>query len=125
MALGSLEKEIMDILWSSEDESVREVYLRLKKTRTVAYTTVMTIMMRLSKKGYLKRKKQGNAYIYTAKKTKSQAVKDLVKYAFKNLTEEFGEVALAAFADEVDSISVKKKQKLSSRLKKQINEKRN
>ncbi len=123
MALGSLEKEIMNLMWSSKEESVRGVYLQLKKVRSIAYTTVMTIMMRLTKKGYLEREKRGNAYIYTAKNTKGHTVKDLVKSAFKKLTEDFGELALAAFIDQLDAIPQKKKQKIYADLKNHLNEK--
>ena len=56
--LGDLECEIMEIVWklssSNPTVTVREVYDALRKKREIAYTTVMTTMVRLSEKGLLK-----------------------------------------------------------------------
>ena len=65
-SLGSLEKEIMEILWKLKTASVRSVLNQLRKKREVAYTTIMTTMSRLHAKGVLKRHQDaGGAYIYT------------------------------------------------------------
>jgi predicted transcriptional regulator len=53
----------MQILWASGESSVREVSQRLN--RTLAYTTVMTTLERLFKKGLLDRRKSGRAFFYT------------------------------------------------------------
>ncbi|MFG1697194.1 BlaI/MecI/CopY family transcriptional regulator [Nonomuraea sp. NPDC049309] len=64
-ALGDLESAIMDRLWSyRRPTSVRDVLEDLRRDREIAYTTVMTVMDKLFKKGLLKRHPQGKAYIY-------------------------------------------------------------
>jgi len=61
-ALGSLELQIMDILWSESECSVRDVARFVG--RPLAYTTVMTTLDRLFKKGMLKRRKVERAFVY-------------------------------------------------------------
>jgi len=60
--------EILHHVWELGEASVAEVQKRILLDRKVAYTTVMTVMKNLSDKGYLKYRKQGLAYIYSAKK---------------------------------------------------------
>jgi predicted transcriptional regulator len=62
LALGTLELELMEILWSSGESSVRDVVPRLN--RPLAYTTVMTTLDRLFKKGLLDRHKSDRAFLY-------------------------------------------------------------
>jgi predicted transcriptional regulator len=63
-ALGRLEREVMDIVWRRDSQSVRDVQVQF--TRRVAYTTVMTTLDRLFKKGFVARAREGRAYVYTA-----------------------------------------------------------
>jgi len=62
---GELEMAIMDVMWAAESPCVvREVRERLHYGRPVAYTTVMTVMDILYRKGVLQRAKQGRAWRY-------------------------------------------------------------
>jgi predicted transcriptional regulator len=63
LALGSLEFELMEILWSRGADSVRDVVPKL--SRPLAYTTVMTTLDRLFKKGLLDRHKSDRAFVYS------------------------------------------------------------
>lgn len=54
----------MDVLWSGQEFAVREVQAQLAKP--IAYTTVMTTLDRLFKKGFVNRRRQGRAFLYTA-----------------------------------------------------------
>src|SRR5918996_750661 len=60
---GHLEAEVMEVLWRGADLAVRDVQAQL--TRTVAYTTVMTTLDRLFKKGFVNRRREGRAFRYT------------------------------------------------------------
>ena len=60
---GRLESEVMNVLWRGDALPVREVQAQL--TRNVAYTTVMTTLDRLFKKGFVTRRREGRAYLYT------------------------------------------------------------
>ena len=62
---GELEAAIMEVMWAAEDPCVvREVRERLRYNRPVAYTTVMTVMDILHRKGLLRRDKHGRAWRY-------------------------------------------------------------
>ena len=63
LALGNLELELMEILWLHGENSVRDVVPRL--SRPLAYTTVMTTLDRLFKKGLLDRHKSDRAFVYS------------------------------------------------------------
>jgi predicted transcriptional regulator len=63
LALGTLELELMEILWSRGESSVRDVVPLL--SRPLAYTTVMTTLDRLFKKGLLDRHKSDRAFFYS------------------------------------------------------------
>ena len=62
--LAPLELECMNALWPMGESTVREIHLRLAVARPRAYTTVMTIMDRLTQKGVVTRRKVGRAYRY-------------------------------------------------------------
>ena len=63
--LGSLEATVMDRLWAWEQPAlVREVLEDLQRERSIAYTTVMTVMENLHRKGVLARERDGRAYRY-------------------------------------------------------------
>ena len=62
---GDLEQAVMDVLWNSPAAlSVRDVQAELAGERALAYTTVMTVMDRLAKKGQLARELDGRAWRY-------------------------------------------------------------
>lgn len=64
-SFGELESVIMDRVWSAAAPlSVREVLEQLREERPLAYTTVMTVMDNLHRKGWLRRSQQGRAYLY-------------------------------------------------------------
>ena len=63
--LGELEAVIMDRLWEwGRPALVREMVDDLRDDRPIAYTTVMTVMDNLRKKGWLRRRQEGRAYLY-------------------------------------------------------------
>src|SRR6185295_2664269 len=68
--LGSLERDVLGLVWERGDSSVREVCGQLESN--VAYTTVMTTMDRLFKKGLLARRKVGRAFVYSATATRNE-----------------------------------------------------
>jgi predicted transcriptional regulator len=68
--LGPLEVSVMEILWARGESNVRDVIDRLG--RPLAYTTVMTTLDRLYKKGLLTRRKQERAFVYLAALTREE-----------------------------------------------------
>jgi len=67
-AIGPLEAEVLALVWEREPAAprVRDVYDDLRAGRSIAYTTVMTVMSNLVKKGLLARDTSGSAYLYRA-----------------------------------------------------------
>lgn len=64
-SFGELEERIMNVLWRREGPAtVRDVHAVLSKETPLAYTTVMTVMDRLWRKGVLERRPRGRAYEY-------------------------------------------------------------
>jgi predicted transcriptional regulator len=62
--LAPLELDCMNTLWPIGHATVREIRDRLAERRPRAYTTIMTIMDRLARKGIVERVKAGRAYVY-------------------------------------------------------------
>jgi predicted transcriptional regulator len=63
--LGELENAIMTRVWQwNRPVTVREVLLDLRSEREIAYTTVMTVLDKLYRKGWLRRERAGRAYRY-------------------------------------------------------------
>lgn len=56
---------MMEILWPLGEGSVKEIRSRLDPQRRLAYTTVMTVMVKMRRKGFLTQRKEGKAYFYS------------------------------------------------------------
>jgi predicted transcriptional regulator len=74
--LGTLEGQVLDAVWRLGRASVRDV--RAALDHAVAYTTVMTVLDRLYKKGVLERERAGRAYVYSAAASSEQLQSSLV-----------------------------------------------
>ena len=72
--LGTLEAAVMDVLWTAGGAlTVREVLERLPVQRNLAYTTVMTVLGNLHRKGVVERDPAGRAYQYRASASREAA----------------------------------------------------
>lgn len=60
-----LELECLKALWVLGEGNVKAVQQHLEKHRRLAYTTVMTLLERLTRKGVVSRRKVGRAFLYT------------------------------------------------------------
>lgn len=72
--LGELELEVMKILWHQGKSSVLQVSEKLSKQKGYARTTILTIIQRLHKKGFLKRKKEDGVYRYEPTQKRQQVM---------------------------------------------------
>ena len=68
--LGHLEKKVMEVLWARGKSSVQDVVPLLN--RPLAYTTVMTTLDRLFKKGLLDRQESARAFVYTPRFSRTE-----------------------------------------------------
>jgi predicted transcriptional regulator len=92
--LGDLELKVMTILWTSRTPlGVAGVSERLQGDRLLAYTTIMTVLVNLFKKGVVDRAKQGKAYLYWAKEGQDKLANGLfdrlVRGYYNGQVEEF------------------------------------
>ncbi len=72
----------MDALWSSgRPSTVRDVLEELRRSREIAYTTVMTVMDILYQKGWLQRERESRAYRYWPTSSREQYVAELMRDA--------------------------------------------
>ncbi len=77
--LGDLEAAVMDRLWLwRRPTTVREVLEDLAPERKLAYTTIMTVMDNLHRKGLLTREQVGRAYRYSTVRSRSEHTADLI-----------------------------------------------
>jgi predicted transcriptional regulator len=90
-ALSEAQLEIMHVVWDGGEVTVTDVWNVLCRRRPVARNTVLTLMDRLEKKGWLKRRTDGPAHLYRAAApratTLGQVVRRLVDAAFAGSAE--------------------------------------
>jgi predicted transcriptional regulator len=99
--LGDLEAQVMEEVWKKKKASVKEIHQSLCEKKGLAYTTVMTVMDRLAKKGYLRRKKAGRSYIYEPALTQEKLSFFLAESVVGSFFKEFGSSALLSFLEKV------------------------
>ena len=85
--LGETEMEVLHHVWKLGEATVADVRERILEERTVAYTTIMTVMKNLAEKGYLQYRKEGVAYVYSparsANEVRQSLLGDLIRKVFK------------------------------------------
>lgn len=90
--LSDAQLEIMQIVWAQESATVTQVWQALCLQREVARNTVLTVIDRLVKRGWLSKTADGNAFLYSAtvdqKKTMGQVVRKMVETAFLGAADE-------------------------------------
>jgi|NGEPerStandDraft_6_1074524.scaffolds.fasta_scaffold02396_6 predicted transcriptional regulator len=76
-ALGELECAVLEHVWTLNEATVHDVVARME--RPLAYTTIMTTLDRLYRKGLLVRLKRGRAFVYTAACTKQDVQREIAR----------------------------------------------
>jgi predicted transcriptional regulator len=99
--LGDLECEIMELVWKKANPTVtvRDIYETLRQQRQIAYTTVMTTMVRLAEKGLLKVvDKAGLANCYVPAESRDQFIKSAVDRVLTIFLKEFPEESMQFYS---------------------------
>lgn len=92
----------MDLLWDADaSRLVRDVVSDLHPRRPLAYTTVMTVMDNLHRKGWLDRERDGRAWRYSTAVTREGYAARLMNDALEDSTNRAG--ALARFVEQIDA----------------------
>ena len=105
--LGKLESEVMERIWARGEISVRELHLDLASR--LAYTTVMTTLDRLYKKGLLQRRKVGKAFYYAPAMTQEDYHRTLTQHLVGMVLEDGADknVVLSSFVNAVSEADLK------------------
>ena len=104
---GHLEALVMNHLWSADGpQTVRDVLQRIDREPPLAYTTVMTVMDKLHRKGLLSRDREGRAWRYWPTKDRAKYTAELMH----ELLVKSGDtsVTLLQFLDTMSAAEVKK-----------------
>ena len=118
LSLGPLEAEILNIVWEFGSATVKEVHERIlaDPDRELAYTSVTTVLRRLTQKGWLACDKNERAFCWRPLISRSEAQ---VLRAYEQL-QQFLAVGnpdiVAAFADSLDSASLEQIEAINQRL---------
>ncbi len=119
LSLGPLEREILQIIWELDTVTVKDVHDRIlaDPDRELAYTSVTTVLNRLTNKGWLACDKQGRSFTWRPLVSREQA-KALHSYEQLN---QFLAVSnpdvVAAFADSLDQTSVEQLEAIAAKLR--------
>jgi predicted transcriptional regulator len=93
LTLTPLELDIMKAVWRRHPITVRDVQAAIHPDRSLAYTTVMTVMHRLYLKGFLHRTLQAKAHYYEPKvefaDVRDAAVSGIIRHFFRGSRDEF------------------------------------
>ena len=75
----------MKVVWSRGPATVRDVYEALLEERKIAYTTVMTMMNVLERKGHLRKRAEGRSFLYRPTRPQRQVVGSMVREFVKRV----------------------------------------
>ncbi len=104
--LGSLERRVMERLWRSGPSTVSETRETLNAgfSSPLAYTTVMTILVRLQEKGFLTRRREGRQYRYEAMFDEASLPAAVGRRELRRLIDRHGAATVAGFAANLTGI---------------------
>lgn len=102
-ALGTLEAQVMEVIWDAADPvAVEDVRSALEtQGKESAYTTIMTTMSRLFDKGLLAREQRGRAYFYWPALSRSELDRSVTRRVIDGLLASFTEPAISYFVEAV------------------------
>lgn len=93
---GELERAVVEVLWQADAPyTVREVHQRLADPQP-AYTTVLTVLDRLARKGLVRRERAGRAWRYRAASSREAHIAELMREALERADDR--DAALVQFA---------------------------
>jgi predicted transcriptional regulator len=112
--LHDLEAEVMQEMWHVDEAPVRAVMeaLNARSDKERKYTTIMTIMARLHRKGLLTRRREGKTDIYAAALSRAEYQEARAREEVGALIEEYGDVALVQFHRQMHGLDPKRREQL-------------
>lgn len=104
--LGGLEQKIMNVLWSA-NAPIKPSQVLAQIKGDYAYTTVMTVLKRMSDKKLVSRQLKGNTYLYTPVKGREEFATECLEDLFIRLFDAYGEFAVPSFKKVASSLGQK------------------
>ena len=103
--LGPLERRVMAELWKRGARTVSQTVESLNATseRKLAYTTVMTILVRLHEKAYVTREASGRSYVYAPAMDEDTLTASVGRRELRRLIERWGAASVAQFAEDLSA----------------------
>ncbi len=118
LSLGPLETEVLKLVWELESATVKDIHDKILSNpdRELAYTSVTTVLNRLTQKGWLECDKQGRSFVWypllsAAEAQAIQAYEQLQQFLAVGNPD-----VVAAFADSLDRASIEQIAAISQRL---------
>ena len=113
-ALGELEADVMEHVWRDGEATVRSVLeeLNSKSAKARAYTTVMTVMGNLDRKGLLSRWRVGKTDVFSPLLSREEYLDARARIEAEALVGRFGDAALMAFAREMARLDPERRKEL-------------
>lgn len=110
--LGDLQAAVMEIFWRRESATVREVANELNTTRSLAYTTVLTLVSRLFSRELLAREPEGRGFRYRATTSREEFLAQLSDQLIDRLFADFGAIGVARVGERLSELNDREKQRL-------------
>ena len=113
-SLHEFESELMELMWELGERNVRSTLeeLNRRSDKERKYTTVMTTMARLDKKGLLTRRREGKTDFYKPAMTREKYLEIRAAAEVGALVDNYGEAALVHFARQMDQLDPKRREQL-------------
>jgi len=96
--MGKLEASVMEIVWENGPLTVKRALFFISHKHHYAYTTIMTVMSKLTQKGMLSREKSGHSFVYSAEMGKEQFLTFAVEKVISGLQSDFGAIVSSFLA---------------------------
>ena len=118
LSLGPLEAEILSIIWELGNATVKDVHERIlaDPNRELAYTSVTTVLRRLTEKGWLACDKKGRVFYWRPLLSRQQAQLLNAHEQLHRFLAVGNPDVVAAFADSLDSASIEQLEAIAQRI---------
>jgi predicted transcriptional regulator len=115
--LGPAQAEIMNVFWRSKSATVPELVAAINRKRSrkeaeLAYTTVLTFVQRLHRRGLLERVPEGRGFRYTPTRSREQLLASWSDELIDRLLSDYGEIGVARLDERMRALDGERKQKL-------------
>lgn len=106
--LGTLEKDIMEVLWKRGESCVKDILDTFPVDKNISYSAVITVTNRMTKKGLLKKRKVGKAYFYKPIYDREEFFEIVSKKVVEGISEFSLKSAMVHFVDYMSQMDSEK-----------------